>query len=142
VQAGNSLSQQPKSLAGKIGLPVRQACDIPAGMREAADQSSARRISSCGKDDRGCFGCLLGGGDRRLSGSHDDVHVAVDKILGYFFKAIRLAVRPAIVDLQIVPADPPCLRNCCSKGAMNSLQAECLVAPRKRWWPAFPNAGV
>ena len=106
LQTGNGLSQQRKSFAGKIGLSIRQACDIPAGMRETADQSSTHRISSRGKDDRDRFGCLLGGGDCRRPRSDDDVHAAVDKVLGYFFKAIRLAVRPAIVDLQIVPADP------------------------------------
>src|ERR1051326_8855846 len=106
AQFRHGLVQQLEPLAGQIGLAVRQAGDVAAWTREAAHEPGSHRIPGGGKYYRDRFGRLLGGGHRGGAGGDDDVDAAIDELLRYFAETVRLAVRPAIIDVQIMAVDP------------------------------------
>jgi hypothetical protein len=102
---GDNLTQDFESLAGKIGLLVRQSSGVAARSRQTCDQAAADRIVRQYKDDRD---------DRRslpycwggVSVRDNDVDLKADKLGRDFGDALGPSLRPAILDRDGVTLDP------------------------------------
>ena len=106
AEAGNNLTQQFKSLAGKVGCQDRQAGDVAARPRKAGDDAGGNRVAhdrGHDRDDR----CRLFCRNNRWCGIRDDdVHLEPDKLGRDLGEALTAALRPAIFDREIAALDP------------------------------------
>ena len=105
MKLGNSLAQEFKPPANKIGLLDRDSGDVAGWMRQALDQTAANRIERDGKDDRNARYRLP---QHRNGGAigDDDVDFAPLEFSGDFTNAIGSSCGPAIVDRSPISVDP------------------------------------
>ena len=90
----------------QIGLQVRKPGHIAARSRQATDQPSPYRVSSCGKDDRDRRSHLFNGDNRRGPCSDDDIDLLLSKLVRKLGIAIVASSPPAKFDRDIAPIDP------------------------------------
>ena len=101
----DSLTQEFKPLANKIGLLDRDSGDVAGWVRQALDQTAANRIERNGKNDRNARYRLP---QHRNGGAvgDDDVDFAPLEFCGDFTDAIGSSCSPAILDRSRISVDP------------------------------------
>ena len=101
----DSLTQEFKALANKIGLLDRDSGDVAGRMRQTMSQAATNRIERNGKDDRNARYRLP---QHRNGGAigDDDVDFAPLEFGGDFTNAIGSSCGPAILDRSRISVDP------------------------------------
>ena len=130
AEAGKHLAQKFDPLAGKIARQDRQASNVAPRPRESRDQTAPNRVGRHREHDWDRRSCLLCGGTAlptvRMVATLSRTNSAAN--------STNRSLRPSAQRYSIAtvwPSIHPSSRSRCTKAAVQSLQFEGVLAPRK-----------
>jgi len=104
---GTISPQEFQSLAGRIGVQGRYACDVPARSGEARDKAAAHGVCRQGEDDRDNRSRLLRRDDRRGPPRNNDIDLETHELGRDLAEPVRAALCPAVFYGDVATLGPP-----------------------------------
>ena len=122
------LLQQLDAFPGQFRCEGAEPGDVAAGVREARHDADVERLGDCRHDDRDHFRHCFGRFGGRRSSRDDQVHRQVNQLGREIEEPLRLPIRGAVLDAQILPFDVPTL----AKTAQQRVQVVAVQLGRHR----------
>ena len=102
---GNRFSQELEPLSFQVHRNRAQPGDVPAGLREARDETRANGIADSYHDVRNSRRYFLDGDSGGRSGCHKDLHFETYQFANQFGEAFIISFSPAILNDDVLPLD-------------------------------------